>query len=99
LNSGVFSEASLEHLVKWPALRSVSLYGTPPISDTGLAHLAKIDRLFRVMIGNAQGVSDAGLAHFKSHPSMRILNLSGSRITDNGIAALRQSVPECSVQK
>jgi hypothetical protein len=83
--------ASLNHVT----VQNVS----PQITDDGLAHLAKIPGLQHVNISGATSITDAGLQHFRGKQQLRRLWLSRSQVTDAGVAAFRQVMPNCQVSK
>jgi hypothetical protein len=46
------------------------------------------------LIGLVTEVSDAGLMHLKSLTNLEVLRLSGSKVTDAGIKAMRRVLPK-----
>jgi hypothetical protein len=63
------------------------------VGDDDLKLLAEISDLESLDVTNTE-VSDAGIEHLKGLRHLNTLNHSGSRITPEGIAKLRRSIPQ-----
>lgn len=65
----------------------------PPITDAGLANVRGLPSLERLSLENTIGITDAALSHLKCMTNLRQLNLDGTKVTADGIRALRSAPP------
>ena len=95
----------LQHLSRLPSLSTLRLQGTA-IDDASLAKLHQLSSLEMVMLAGTP-ITDAGLEHLQTLDGLEAIFLhdSGSGVpqnvplgvTDNGIADLQRSLPNCHV--
>ena len=72
----------------------IQLDGTR-ITDRSLGVVAELPNLQRLSVGNTQ-VTDAGLSHFNGK-QLRWLDISETKVTEEGVAAFREANPGCVV--
>jgi hypothetical protein len=63
-----------------------------------VANLAGLKGLKRLSLANT-GLSDAGLKHLEGLAALEHLDLSGTKVTADGVAALKQALPKCEVTR
>jgi formylglycine-generating enzyme required for sulfatase activity len=95
--------SGLASLHELPQLQWLSL-GSPALGDAALENAARSSSLERLFVGNWQAggppaVSDAGVLHLAGARSLKQFDLirRGTKITDEGLAALRQRRSELTV--
>ncbi|MBM4071908.1 MAG: hypothetical protein FJ271_23725 [Planctomycetes bacterium] len=79
-----------------PALTDLSL-GCPTFSDLTAKILAGLKRIERLSLAKS-GLTDAGLIHLHGLTSLKELDLSGTKVTAKGVAALRKALPKCKIE-
>ena len=89
-------DAGLSHLSELTELRLLYLLRTK-VSDAGLVHLKKLKNLQSLLFDAGTPVTDAGLVHLKSLKGLRYLGLWGTRVTAEGVADLKLSIPNVKV--
>jgi len=81
-----------------PSLRVLNL-GKNAVSNAGLKVLIKgLKPLEELYLGNLTEVSDAGLAELVTCKNLKILDLTGTRCTEQGARALKEMLPECEIR-
>ena len=81
--------AAALHGLLWLELRATQ------VTDAGLAHLRGMKRLVHVDLGLTQ-ITDAGLAHLEM-TKLRRINLAGTRVTEEGVKALKRALPKTEI--
>ena len=66
------------------------------ITDPEMATVAQLTHLRRLILSYNPGLTDAALLPLRTLPDLRVLNVTATAITPEGIAALRQAVPTLS---
>jgi hypothetical protein len=80
------SDAQLEKLSVFPALKTLSLFDSA-IGDDGLAKLGPCPALEILYLGRTR-ITDAGLKQLTGFPTLRNIGLSDTRVSDEGIRQL-----------
>lgn len=88
LNGTQVSGAGLRHLTK---LKWLSLNSTP-ITDEGLRNLQDMTELDSLYL-DGTAITDAGLDHLTHLQKLRVLKLHGTKVTAEGVAALKRTLP------
>ena len=65
------------------------------VTDGELVHLAGLTNLKSLSL--PKQITDAGLVHLKGLTSLEELDLSGTQVTDAGLAAMQQTLPNCEI--
>jgi hypothetical protein len=78
-----------------PLLQFLSLIGTK-VTDTGLTSVTHLDRLEHLSL-SGPSITDASVPSLIQLKSLRVLKLVGTRVTGNGLAKLRQALPELEI--
>ena len=68
-------------------------------TDDDVAHLAVLGKLTHLDLGYNPGVTDAGLRHLTGLRRLAGLRLYGTKVTDDGVAELKGSLPKLAVGK
>ena len=68
-------------------IRTLQVGSCPNVDDSMLEAIQDLDDLYDLSVTNS-AVTDAGIRHLAGLPKLRRLNLSGSEITDEGLATL-----------
>ena len=89
------SDDGLRRLAGLEPLEAVGLAETK-ISDDGLLLVATFPNLTSLYLQKT-AVTDAGLLHLQSMLTLRMVDLSGSQTTAQGVAAFRAALPQCDV--
>lgn len=91
-------DTGLQYLAGLVNLRKLSI-GETKVSDDGLVYLKGLTRLEHLILrGQGKRISDAGLAHLHELKNLQILDLGlGSKVTEEGIRAIKQVLPEIEV--
>jgi hypothetical protein len=76
--------------VEQSSLRDVNLWGTADLRDDSLGVLAQMGGLERVELGRCRKISDAGLAHLSTLHGLTYLGLSGTGVSDCGLASVAE---------
>jgi len=97
------SEGSLALVSTLDRLRFLDISGQVPgsadncaVNDRLLARLESLDNLEYLYLRNT-AVTDAGLSHLMNLRSLRRLDVAGTRVSSEGIASIRQALPNCVV--
>lgn len=76
----------------------VLLIGGTNVTDEGLVHVQSLTNLERLGLGDTQ-VTDAGLNHLKELKNLKMLFLGETGVTEQGVAAFREAVPGCKIER
>jgi hypothetical protein len=90
------SDAGLAHLKGLISLETLHLDGSS-VTDAGLDHLSAMKRLEELDIDGTP-VGNAGLLKLKVLPRLKKVFVQNSRSTKEGVAALKQFLPEVKVE-
>ena len=71
-------------------LRTESLCGSAKIGDQGIAQLHRLKHLESLDVNGCTGVTDEGVAVIARLPQLKTLSLSGTKISDAGLAELEK---------
>jgi WD40 repeat protein/Leucine-rich repeat (LRR) protein len=86
----------LSSLKQLPALTDLHL-GCPTLTDLFLSELGELKRLERLSLAGSK-VSDEGLKHLAGLTNLNELDLTGTPVTADGIAAFQKALPKCKVR-
>jgi formylglycine-generating enzyme required for sulfatase activity len=89
------TDLGLVHLKGLTKLTWIALSG-PAVTDAGLVHLQRLPNLTGINLSGAH-VNDAWLKQLHGLSKLRILELRDTKVTAEGIAALKKALPECRV--
>lgn len=78
-------------------ITSLALADNKSLSDKELAIIASMRGLKRLDFRGTTAMTDAGLDHLHSLEHLEVINLGRSKITPEGIAALKRALPKCRV--
>jgi len=67
------------------------------VGDEGVAHLAKLPLVLIVL--HKTRITDAGLRHLAGIKNLREIHIGETAVTDAGVAALKQALPELRVNR
>jgi serine/threonine protein kinase len=92
------SDRGVEHLTALTHLSWLRLPNDPKITDGALKWVSRMSKLEGLYL-NCPQITDAGLEHLKGLSEVRYLNLDGTRVTADGVRALRAALPGCNIIK
>jgi Leucine Rich Repeat (LRR) protein len=96
---GGVTDAGLERaaeLGRFPKLRSVA-FTNCNITDAGLERLAEWKALEVVAVHGCGKITDVGLQYLVDLPNLQRVELDGTNVTEQGINALCEALPDCLV--
>jgi hypothetical protein len=104
LNGCPIDPANLKHLEQLEALRQLNL-GRTHLTNKDLAALKPLKKLDRLSLRDNPGITDEGAGDDPNNPigilmelkDLSSLDLTGTRISQEGIARLRKALPNCSI--
>jgi Leucine-rich repeat (LRR) protein len=88
------TDIAITYLAGLPRLTNLSLEKTA-ITDKGLGTLGGMGLHNLRLDGTA--ITDGGLEHLTSLKNLRVLNLSGTKVTAVGVAKLQAALPNCKI--
>ena len=91
-------DAGLKELViKLPNMTYLSFWRARAISDAGLKELVKLKKITRINLKGTQ-ITDAGLPELAKITQLKEIDLENTKgVTEAGIAALQQALPNCKI--
>jgi hypothetical protein len=90
------SGPGLAHLKQWSTLKELRL-GCPTLSFLGICFVGELKQLERLSLADS-GATDASLGSLRNLVGLRELDLTGTRVSAQGVAALRQALPKCDIK-
>ncbi len=93
--SGI-DNAQLAYLRVLTGLRELGLRDAVAVDDTSVYQLRLLTALQDLDLAGT-GVTDAGLPYLHELPALQTLVLTGAPVTIDGVAALRQALPGCTI--
>ena len=90
LHDGQATAEGVRHASQIPSLRVLRIYGG--IKDEGAAPIGQLKNLETLIAANT-GITDVALAHFAGLSNLRRLEIGGCKVTDAGVAKLKQAIP------
>ena len=69
------------------------------VTDAGLKELADLKQLTWLRLTDASDVTDAGLKELKDLKQLTSLDLSGTKVTADGVADLQKARPGCKITR
>lgn len=97
LRANNVTDAGLVHLEKLTNLTGLYL-GETRVTDKGLVHLRGMTKLTYLRLHTMQ-VSDAAVEHLKFLKDMRQIDLYNTNFTTDGIRALQEALPDCTINR
>jgi Leucine-rich repeat (LRR) protein len=90
LVQGNFTEACLDTIVQFKALRQLTISSAPAISESGMKKIASLPKLYHIYLDQCAQLTDAALRQLEDCPALDTLLLKGraDQITDEGLARL-----------
>jgi len=67
-----------------------------PLTDVGVVPLQQMPWLQRVSLGQT-GITDESIPVLVSLKELHVLHVTGTRLTENGVARLRRALPNCRI--
>ena len=99
LQSGHFSDEGFLHLKGENTLKQLAAgRGDLQVTDAGLAHMKDFKKLVLLDLQNSK-VTARGLEQLKGVPSLKVVWLSGTSITEDELKRFREAMPNVSVTK
>jgi len=99
-DSGLWSisltEPGLDTISMLRELRHLRLNGTA-VTDLGIEKLKSLSHLERLDLQLCGRITDGAVAAIVALPSLRLVDVTGTKMTGNGIAALRRAEPKLTV--
>lgn len=97
-NGHEYSDGGLKHLGRMTALKSLSMTGGGGrFSDAGMAHFENLTSLETLDLEGSYYVKDGAVKHLGHLSQLKRLNVRRTRMTADGIARLRQALPNCQI--
>jgi len=90
------TDAGLTHLKRLNGLRELDLNFCRRVTDAGLDDLKALPGLKYLGL-RATKVTDVGLEHLKELKQLQSLDLADTKVTDEGAAKLKKSLPNCNI--
>ena len=81
----------LEPILKMPKLRRLNLWQCSRINDKAVAYLKSVEELD---LGDT-GVTDATLDQLQQNKRLKVLAVSGTKVTAEGLDRFRKARPDC----
>jgi Leucine-rich repeat (LRR) protein len=98
INHSNITDVSLKTISRIRSLRSIELTNDGKVSGAGYASLSELPLLRELSIGWLESLTDADLKHFEKLSQLESLVLNECpRLTDSGIEALRNALPNTKV--
>ena len=91
LSSTAVTDKELVHLAALTGLRRLRLVAERNLTGSGFPHLKQIN-LEELLLGGCGIVGDKGIAQLAGHPTLRVLDLNGTQVSDIGLKHLA-SIP------
>ena len=92
------TDNGLVHIKGLTSLQELLLTGCQNVTDAGLVHLKGLTNLQNFSLWAAP-VTDAGLVHLQGMTNLKILDLRDTKVTDAGVAELKQALPNCEIKR
>ncbi|GDY23788.1 hypothetical protein LBMAG56_51350 [Verrucomicrobiota bacterium] len=90
LHDGQATAEGVRYASQIPSLQVLRIYGV--IKDEGAQPIGQLKNL-ETLIAAGTGITDAALEHFAGLSNLRRLEISGCKVTDAGVAKLKQAIP------
>jgi Leucine-rich repeat (LRR) protein len=92
----ILDDMVLQAIASLKELRQLEV-GYAKFPSRGLAILKTLPKLERLNLENCSRIDDDAMAHLASWKSLRWVDLSGTKVTKEAVAKLRQQRPDCQV--
>lgn len=96
INEPGLTDEDMKHLAVLTQLQELELFGST-FTDTGLQHLSRLTNLKNLSITRDPRITDAGIEFLKGLASLKTLSLSGTSVTEEGVAGLQAALPDCAI--
>jgi hypothetical protein len=78
-------------------VEQIIVCGVPGFSDSDMVYFESFPGLTEMAFIGGDGITDAGLAHLMGLSKLQNLNLSGTKVTVEGVRKLQQAIPRCQI--
>lgn len=95
--NNTLNDSGLQHISKLTQLKELSFVGTSFNGD-GLANLNRLVNL-EILILNLSNIADPELKHLVGLTNLKKIILIDTQVTDEGVDALKQFLPNCAIIK
>jgi serine/threonine protein kinase/Leucine-rich repeat (LRR) protein len=96
LNGTGITDAGLLRLKELRKLEALDLIGSPSVTDGGLANLQ--GTTIKNLNLKYTRIGDQGLANLHAMKNLKSLNLTETKVTAAGVAALQKALPNCKIE-
>lgn len=79
-------------------LKSINLTNCKSITSQAFIAFAGNDNIENINCNGCDGIDDAGLKHLLKCKTLKVIDLSGTRVSLNAVQALRQALPDLEVR-
>jgi hypothetical protein len=86
----------LDHLKQLPRLQELHLR-CPSLSYLGVRFVGDLKHLERLSLAETS-TTDASLSSLRGLERLRKLDLTGTKVSEQGVATLRQALPKCEIK-
>ena len=104
MGSAKFSDLTIDKIasVSAPSLTQLRLYmgKGSTVTDQSMMHLSKLNGLSDLYLelpAGYRGLTSQGFVHFESMQNLKTIKLKNYHIQNTALAALRQSLPNCTI--
>lgn len=89
-------DKSLKELVGCQRLRKLTAYKTN-VTDNGLIYLSQHKNLEVLHLDDCPGITNGAILHLSKFLQLRELSVTGTKITEQGLQLLHDSLPDCTI--
>jgi hypothetical protein len=69
------------------------------ITNDGLKVLTHLPKLKELNLWYCGNIDDSGVSYLAKIKTLRVLNRGGTKISDVGVAQLREALPDCKIDR
>lgn len=95
---GLIRAEDFEALMQFPVLNQLSMVSCG-LTDDYVKPLGRCPDLAAVILSDNDQITDAALVHLHTSKTIRYVEVTGTQVTDAGIAALKAALPGCNVKR
>lgn len=93
---GGTTDPAMKHIGKIATLKKLEM-GDGELTDAGLKDLVNLKNLIHLGLGWATKVTDAGLVEVVKMSGLQTLDVRGTKVSPQGVAAMAAKLPNCKV--